>query len=143
MRGDRPVLAPLAVAEVAGDANAELGGERPIVLGHAHRAELIAARREEERDQLIVARQTSLAQTADVIRGMVKVARRLPMTMAATVPEHDTPAGRKVCIDRRVGVLGRIEIVAPVDQRRDAGIESFQAAEKIAGVGVFGSVKGR
>src|ERR1700741_3283387 len=72
---------------------------------------------------------------------MVKVSRRLPMTMAAAVPEYDAPAGRKVRVDRRVRMLGRVEIVAPVEQRRDAGIESFQAAEKIAGVSVFGPVK--
>ena len=63
---------------------------------------LIAARRQKQRDQLIVTRQTSLAKTADVIRGMIEVARRLPMTMAAAVPEHDAPAGCEVRIDRRV-----------------------------------------
>src|SRR2546430_6837337 len=102
---------------MASDANAELGRERPIALGHAHGRKLIAARRKKKRDQLIVTRQTSLAKTADVIRGMIEVARRLPMAMAATVPEHDAPAGCEVRIDRGVRMFGRIEIVAPVKQR--------------------------
>ena len=96
---------------MAGDTNAELGSERPIVLGHAHGRKLIAARRQKERDQLIVACQTSLAKTADVIRRMIEVARRLPMTVAAAVPEHDTSAGREMRIDSGVGMFGRIEIV--------------------------------
>ena len=31
--------------------------------------------------------------------------------------------------------------MTPIDQRRDAGIESFQSAQKIAGVSVFSAVK--
>ena len=90
--GDRPVLAPLAVAEVAGDPEAELFRERPVELRDLHRRELVAARRQEQRDQRVVRRQAAVANPADVV-GRVRhgTARRLPVLEATPCANTTRP----------------------------------------------------
>ena len=44
-------------------------------------------------------------------------------------------------LDRGVGVLRRVEVVRPVEQRRDAAVERLERADQVAGVGVLGAVE--
>jgi hypothetical protein len=59
---------------------------------------------------------------------------------AAAVREHDARAGLEQRPDRAVGVLGRVQVVRPVQERRDAGVERLERSDEVPGVGVLGPV---
>jgi hypothetical protein len=67
------------------------------------------------------------------------VASSAPLGRAAAVGEDGPHPGVLERLDGGVGVLGGAQVVRPVHEGRDAGVERLEAAEVVARVGVLGA----
>ena len=98
------------------------------------------AGRERERDQAVVGGEVGVADASDVL-GMVQLAERPPLAAGRDAVGVDrADAGVLQTLDRRVGVIGRVVDVRPVEQRRDAAVERLERAGVVADVDVLGAV---
>ena len=99
------------------------------------------ARREGEREQLILRGEIARAQPPDVF-GVIVRAVGPPLLRAdrdaVRVDGADARFGQAA--DRLVRVIGRVVDVRPVQQRRDAGVERLERADQVGGVDVVGAV---
>ena len=78
---------------------------------------------------------------ADVLVVRQRAHRRCQCAKPQPCPKTTRERVSWSAVDSGVGVLRRVEVVRPVDQRRDAAVERLEPAEKIARVGVFGAVE--
>ncbi len=124
------------------DPHTDLARERPVVLGDLERRELRPARRERERDQLIARREVLLRDAPHVVRmlELAVVPPRRHVEVRCTVCEYAADAALVHGADHRVGVLGSVLDVRPVEQRRDAGLDRSERAHEIARVPILRTV---
>ena len=134
------VQAPQPITHVDRDAGTHLARQLPVVLRDVERGELGAARRHGEGDPAIqaVGRVEVLRPEPDHVPGLRDVAHRQPLRVAVAIGKHHPRAGLAMRLDHRVGVLRRVHVVGPVEQRRDAAVERLEDAHERAGVVVLG-----
>ena len=97
-----------------------------------------------ERHQLVFRREVLLAQARDIVG--VLVARRVsPLAgrgLRTAVGEHRAHARVGKPLDGRVGVLGRVVDVRPVEHAGDARVDRAEGAEEVARIGILRRVDG-
>ena len=103
--------------------------------------------RHRQRDAAVVAREPALAQRLDALARMRNVREGLGALggrrLGGAVGEHRADAAVDQAVDRALGQLDVGDVVAPVDQRGDAGVDLRQRADQVAEVVVLGLVAGR
>ena len=117
-----------------------------IVFDHLPGAPIRAEDRHRQRDAAVIAGEPPLAQCLDPIARMRHMGERhaafLGRRLRRAMGEHRANAAVDQAVDGALGHLEAGDVVAPVDQRGDAGIDLRQRAEQIAEVIVFGIVAG-
>ena len=125
---------------VDADADAQVARQLPIVRGHFGRGVARSPGRHGERQQLIVRLKVLFADAPDVL-GMLARAVGPPVSAdrhAVSVHGPDARVGE--ALDCRVGMLGRVVDVRPVEQGGDPRVERFERAHQVGDVDVFGAV---
>ena len=127
-------------ADVHADRDPELARERPVVLRDVEVRVAGLARRHREREQAVVGGEVGVADAADVL-GVLELAERPPLAAGRHAVRVDGADARVLeALDSRVGVVGRVADVRPVEQRRDARVERLERAGVVADVDVLWAV---
>ena len=100
-----------------------------------------------ERDAAVVARQAALAQRFDALARMRDVGER-PRALGGrrlggAVREHRADAAVDEAVHRALGELDAGDVVAPVDQGGDAGVDLGQRADQVAEIVVLRTIARR
>ena len=119
-------------AGVRGDRNAELARDlegSPLrerrVTGHVER--------HLETEHVVAGREAAADELAEL-----RCRRPLPRTGLDVAVGQDEPAGNlRQRIDRRLGVLGRLQTVRPVHRCRHAGVDRLDRGQQVTGVDVL------
>ena len=139
--GDEAVLAP---ARVRGRHQPKLAGHADVVLHHLPGAPVGTEDRHGQGDAAVVGRQPALADGFEAVARMRDVGERHWVVAAhrlgGAMREHRADAAVGKAVDRALGHLERRDVVAPVDQRGDAGIDLRQRADQVGDVIVLGVV---
>ena len=142
--GNDAVLAP---ARMRRGHQPELARHADVVLDHLPRAPVGTEDRHRQRHAAVVAREPALAQRFDAVARMRDVGERrgaLPgRRLGGAVREHGADAAVDQAVDRTLGQLERGDVVAPVDERRHAGVDLRQRADQVAEIIVLGLVARR
>ena len=125
----------------------KLARQPDIVLHHLPGAPVGAEDRHRERDAAVVAGEAALAQRLDAV-ARVRLVRERDGIVAAhrlrgAVREHRADAAVGEAVDGALRHLQRCDVVAPVDQRGDAGVDLGQRTDQVGDVVVFGLVARR
>ena len=139
--------AVLAPPRVRRRYEAELARHADVVLDHLPGAPIGAEDRHGQRDAAIVARQPPLAQGFDALARMRHLGERRagfePDRLRGAVGEHCADAAIDKAVDRALGVFDGGDVVAPVDQRCDAGVDLSERPHQVGDVVVLGLVARR
>ncbi len=126
--------------DVHADADPEVARELPVVLRDLEVRVARRPGRERERQQLVVGGEVRLPDAPDVLR-VVQLAERPPLAARRHAVRVDRPdAGVLQPLDRRIGVIGRVVDVRPVEERRHAAVERLQRTRVVADVDILGAV---
>ncbi len=123
------------------DRQVELACFAEVALGLIERGELRTAGGEGHGDEPVVRREMLLADARHVFKIARQVADRKPFAVGVAVGVNRADAGVAQTLDRHVGVIGRIVVVRPINQCRDAGIERFERAEIVGHIHIVGRVE--
>ena len=135
----------LAAARVRGRDEAELARHADVVLDHLPGAPVGPQDRHCQRHQPVVAGQPALAQGFDAVARMRNMRERRPRGLAqglgGAMGENRANAAVHKPVDRPLSHLQAGDIVAPIHERRHAGVDLRQRADQIADVIVLGLVE--
>ena len=126
---------------------AELARHADVVLDHLPAAPVRTEYGHGEGDAAVVARQAALAQRFDALARMRDVGER-PRALGGrrlggAVREHRADAAVDEAVHRALGELDAGDVVAPVDQGGDAGVDLGQRADQVAEIVVLRTIARR